>query len=123
MKNATTAKSSRSAAPLRFAHPFFTTTPVARRKAVPGVGTSLIDHIEGNLQKVPAVKGKSVMQLADVIGVQASQEIQASGAILSFGWRYRQEREFSTGRRGRGHGDGLRHVETDRVARFFLPPG
>jgi hypothetical protein len=81
MKSATIANSPRSAAPLRFAHPFFTTTPVARRKAVPGVGTSLIDHIEGKLQKVPPVKGKSVMQLADVIGVQASQEIQASGAI------------------------------------------
>ena len=81
MKTATKAKSPRSAAPLRFAHPFFTTTPVARRKAVPGVGTSLIDHIEGKLQKVPPVKGKSVMQLADVIGAQASQEIQASGSI------------------------------------------
>jgi hypothetical protein len=81
MKNATTAKSPRSVAPLRFAHPFFTTTPMARRKAVPGVGTSLIDHIEGKLQKVPPVKGKSVMQLADVIGPQASQETQASGSI------------------------------------------
>lgn len=71
----------RSGAPLRFAHPFFTTTPVARRKPVPGVGTSLIDHIQGNLEPVPAVKGNSVMQLADIIGAQASQEIQASGSI------------------------------------------
>ena len=71
----------RSAAPLRFAHPFFTTTPVARRASVPGVGTSLIAHIQGNLEPVPAVKGNSVMQLADVIGAQASQEIQASGSI------------------------------------------
>ena len=73
--------SKRSAAPLRFAHPFFTTTPEARRKPVPGVGTSLIDHIQGNLEPVPAVKGNSVMQLADIIGAQASQEIQASGSI------------------------------------------
>ena len=71
----------RSAAPLRFAHPFFTTTPIARRQAVPGVGTSLIDHIQGTLEPVPAVKGKSTMQLADIIGAQASQEIQASGSI------------------------------------------
>ena len=81
MKTATRPKSPRGAAPLRFAHPFFTTTPVARRKAVLGVGTSLISHIEGKLQKVPAVKGKSVMQLADVIGAQASAEIQASGSL------------------------------------------
>jgi hypothetical protein len=54
---------------------------VSRRQAVLGVGTSLISHIEGKLQKVPAVKGKSVMQLADVIGAQASAEIQASGSI------------------------------------------
>jgi hypothetical protein len=71
----------RSAAPLRFAHPFFTTTPIALRTAVPGVGTSLIDHIQGNLEPVPAVKGNSVMQLADVIGAQASADIQASGSI------------------------------------------
>src|ERR1035438_6808226 len=67
--------------PLRFAHPFFTTTPMARRASVPGVGTSLIAHIQGNLEPVPAVKGNSVMQLSDVIGAQASQEIQASGSI------------------------------------------
>jgi len=78
-KSMKTAK--RSAPPLRFAHPFFTTTPVAQRRPVPGVGTSLIDHIQGNLEPVPAVKGASVMQLADVIGAPASQEIQASGAI------------------------------------------
>ncbi len=71
----------RSAPPLRFAHPFFTTIPVARRKAVPGVGTSLIDHIEGKLEPVPAVKASSVLLLADIIGAQASQEIAASGSI------------------------------------------
>ncbi len=71
----------RGAAPLRFAHPFFTTTPVAQRTPVPGIGTSLIDHIEGNLEPVPAIKGNSVMQLADIIGAQASQEIAASGSI------------------------------------------
>jgi len=78
-KSATSAK--RSAAPLRFAHPFFTTTPIAQRKAVPGVGTQLLTHIQGNLEPVPAPKGASVMKLADVIGAQASAEIQASGSI------------------------------------------
>ncbi len=81
-KTATKAKSAkRSAAPFRFAHPFFTTTPIPRRRPVPGIGTSLIDHIQGNLEPVPAPKGASVMQLADVIGAQASQDIQASGSI------------------------------------------
>jgi hypothetical protein len=71
----------RSAAPFRFAHPFFTTTPIAQRKAVPGIGTSLITHIQGNLEPVPTPKGASVMKLADVIGAQASADIQASGSI------------------------------------------
>ena len=31
----------------RFAHPFFTPKPVAERKAVPGVGKRMTDHIEG----------------------------------------------------------------------------
>jgi hypothetical protein len=89
MKSATQAKSPKkspksgkpSATPLRFAHPFFTTTPIAKRKPVPGIGTSLIDHIQGNLEPVPTAKGTSMMQLADVIGAQASHEIQASGSI------------------------------------------
>ena len=71
----------RSVAPLRFAHPFFTTTPVEQRKPVPGVGTSLMNHIQGNLETVPAPKRTPVMTLADIIGAQASQEIQASGSI------------------------------------------
>jgi hypothetical protein len=67
--------------PLRFAHPFFTTQPVAARKAVPGVGKQLLTHIQGNLQAVPAPKRTPVMTLADVIGDQASQEIQATGSM------------------------------------------
>ena len=70
-----------SVAPFRFAHPFFTTTPVGQRKPVPGVGTSLMDHIQGNLETVPAPKRTPVMTLANIIGAQASQEIQASGSI------------------------------------------
>jgi Calcineurin-like phosphoesterase len=85
IKTAAKAKSpksaKRSAAPFRFAHPFFTTTPIAQRKAVPGVGTQLLTHIQGNLEPVPAPKGTSVMKLADVIGAQASADIQASGSI------------------------------------------
>ena len=66
---------------LRFAHPFFTTTPIAHRAPVPGLGTSLASHIQGHLFAIPPVKGKSTMQLADIIGQQASADFQAAGAI------------------------------------------
>jgi predicted phosphodiesterase len=70
-----------SSEPLRFAHPFFTTQPVGARKPVPGVGTQLLDHIQGNLQSIPAPKRTPVMTLADIIGAQSSQQIEASGAL------------------------------------------
>ena len=67
--------------PLRFAHPFFTTQPIAARKPVPGVGRQLLDHIQGNLQSIPAPKRTPVMTLAEIIGDHGSQEIEASGAL------------------------------------------
>jgi len=106
-KSASTKTTKRSATPLRFAHPFFTTTPIAQRTPVPGVGTSLMAHIQGNLETVPAVKGKSVMQLADVIGAQASADIAASGSI----------KFHSTGDTGKGadtpQGDVANAMSTD----------
>lgn len=80
-KTKSTKRAKPSAVPLRFAHPFFTTTPVAQRKPVSGVGISMVDYIQGNLEPVPVVKGAAAMHLADVIGAPASQEIQASGSI------------------------------------------
>jgi hypothetical protein len=47
---------------LRFAHPFFTNTPPEKRAATPA-GKRMTDHIEQKLQKIPPVKGKSVMTL------------------------------------------------------------
>ncbi len=71
-----------AAAPLRFAHPFFTTTPLDKRKAVPGVGKRLLDVIQGNLHAIPAPRvSPPNWTLADVIGAQASQDFLASGAI------------------------------------------
>jgi hypothetical protein len=67
--------------PFRFAHPFFTTQPVAARKVVPGVGKQLLDHIQGNLQSIPTPLRTPVMTLADIIGAQGSQEIEASGVL------------------------------------------
>ena len=66
---------------LRFAHPFFTTTPVSQRAAVPGVGKQLLTHIQGNLQRIPAAKRTPTMTLVDVIGQQGADEIASSGAI------------------------------------------
>jgi hypothetical protein len=71
----------RGMAPLRFAHPFFTTQPVAARKPVPGIGSQLLNHIQGHLQPIPAPKRIPVMTLVDIIGAQGSQEIEASGAL------------------------------------------
>lgn len=67
--------------PLRFAHPFFTTTPVAKRTPVRGVGKSLTDYVQGNLEPIPAPARTPSMALADVIGAQGAQQIQDSGSI------------------------------------------
>jgi hypothetical protein len=37
------------ATPHRFAHPFFTNTPVAERATIPGVGNRMTDYIEKTL--------------------------------------------------------------------------
>jgi len=71
----------RSGEPLRFAHPFFTTKPVAARKPVRGAGKQLLDHIKGNLEAVPAPKRTPIMTLADIIGTQASVDILNSKSI------------------------------------------
>jgi len=70
--------------PLRFAHPFFTTTPKEKRQPVPGIagaGTSLIDHIQGNLYPIPVPSRAPSMTLADVIGAQGAQEIAGAPSI------------------------------------------
>lgn len=77
------AKPKQVKAKLRFAHPFFTTTPVAKRKPVPGVGTSLTDYVQGTLEAIPALKRTPpLMTLADVIGAQGAQEIASAKSIL-----------------------------------------
>jgi Calcineurin-like phosphoesterase len=67
--------------PLRFAHPFFTTTPPQDRATVPGVGKQLMDHIKGKLQPVPAPTRKPVFTLAEIIGTHGSSQIEQSGSI------------------------------------------
>lgn len=72
----------RSVQPIRWAHPFFTTTPRNQRKPVPGIGNSLTDHIKGNLEAIPAPSRVPLMTLPEIIGQAGSDEIQAAGSIL-----------------------------------------
>jgi len=67
--------------PQRFAHPFFTNTPTAQRKAT-SFGQQLTDHIKGTLNKVPAVRGKSVMTLADIVGTAGATVIEKSSKLI-----------------------------------------
>jgi hypothetical protein len=80
-KTARQANSKRGSQPLRFAHPFFTPQPAVARKPVPGVGTRLLDHIQGKLQPIPAPARPPVMTLEDIIGAQGSQDVESSGSI------------------------------------------
>jgi predicted phosphodiesterase len=100
-------KANRTAQPLRFAHPFYTSTPIAARKLVPGVGKRLLDHIEGKLEPVPVPTRVPLMTLADVIGTEGSQDIEKSGAI----------RFHAVGDTGRGldspQGDVAQAMQTD----------
>ena len=67
--------------PLRFAHPFFTTAPPAKRAAVPGVGKQLLDHIKGKLEPIPKPARKPLFTLADIIGAQGASDIAKAGSI------------------------------------------
>ena len=67
--------------PFRFAHPFFTTTPIAKRQPVPGVGKSLTDYVQGKLYPIPVPSRPPSMTLADVIGAQGAQQIAGAPSI------------------------------------------
>ena len=76
-----TTRTHKGKAPLRFAHPFFTPTPPTQRTPTPH-GRRMTDHIQGTLNAIPPVKGKSVMTLADIIGKQGADAIEKSGRLL-----------------------------------------
>jgi Calcineurin-like phosphoesterase len=67
--------------PLRFAHPFFTSTPVALRAPVPGVGSRMADFIQAHLGPIPAPRSTAPMALADIIGAPGTKEIKDLGTI------------------------------------------
>lgn len=66
---------------LRFAHPFFTTTPVSDRKTVAGVGSRMTDFIKDKLDPVPRPHRSGRLTLDDLLGVAGTQDIQTAGAL------------------------------------------
>jgi hypothetical protein len=68
--------------PLRFAHPFFTTTPPAQRTVSPATNTkSLSQFASQKLGPIPKPTRDPTMQLKEIIGQPGTDEIQAAGAI------------------------------------------
>jgi hypothetical protein len=69
------------APPMRYAHPFFTTTPVAERPMTV-FGRRMTDFIVQNLDPIPTPRvSPPIMTLASVIGAAGAAEINATGTI------------------------------------------
>jgi len=68
--------------PLRFAHPFFTTTPRPEREKSLATGTkNLADYASAKLGPIPAPTRTPTMDLKDIISQQGVDDIQTAGAI------------------------------------------
>jgi hypothetical protein len=69
--------------PLRFSHPFYTTTPKSKRKAIPGVGKGLAEYPSNALllEPIPPAKRDPTMTLDQIIGTAGLQQIQKAGQI------------------------------------------
>jgi hypothetical protein len=74
---------SQESEPLRFAHPFFTTTPKKNRKEIKGVGKDLSTYPSKALllEEIPPPKGDSIMTLDQIIGTAGMKQVQKSGSI------------------------------------------
>jgi hypothetical protein len=89
--------------PLRFAHPFFTSIPPDQRPALPGVGRRMVDWLSQQLGPIPKPPRDPHLGLAEIIGDQGVQEIEALGTI----------RFHAVGDTGRSTGD---NAPQDQVA-------
>lgn len=69
--------------PLRFAHPFFTTTPKSRRKTIPDVGKGLAEYPSNAwlLEPIPPPKREPVMTLDEIVGTKGLRQIKGAGSI------------------------------------------
>ncbi len=81
--------------PLRFAHPFFTSTPPEQRAEQPGVGRRMTDWIVKQLGPIPKPSRDPKMSLDGIIGAAGVKEIEALGTI----------RFHAVGDTGRASGD------------------
>ena len=70
------------ATPHRFAHPFFTNTPVPERAVIPGVGNRMIDYIEKTLLPFPPPQRDPTMTLEDIIGKDGVNQIIAAKSMV-----------------------------------------
>src|SRR5579872_1178904 len=66
---------------LRFAQPFYTTTPVENRPTIPGIGKRLVDYLATQLQPIPAPLRDPSMALAEVVGDAGASAIESWGTI------------------------------------------
>src|SRR5690349_4660079 len=90
--------------PLRYAFPFFTTTPAAERAVSPAAGVRRArDFAAAHLGPIPPPRATPVMDLADIIGKKGVDAIQAAGSI----------RFHAVGDTGRASGDS---TDQDAVA-------
>jgi hypothetical protein len=69
---------------LRFAHPFFTTTPKAKRTAIKGVGKGLAEYPSKAwlLEKIPVPKREPLMNLDEIVGAAGAKAIADYGSII-----------------------------------------
>jgi len=68
--------------PHRFAHLFYTDTPLAQRPHVEDVGQRMTDYVKQKLLPIPAPQRAEPMTLSDIVGDQYAPQIEASGTIL-----------------------------------------
>ena len=66
---------------LRFAHPFYTNTPVDERAVVDNIGNRMTDYIKTQLEPIPDPVRDPTMNLAEIIGDDGVAEIQKAGVL------------------------------------------
>ena len=69
--------------PTRFAHPFYTTVPKSKRKAIPGVGKGLAQYPSTArlLEPIPTPQREPTMVLEEIVGSASAKQIEKSGSI------------------------------------------
>jgi len=67
---------------LRFAHPFFTPTPIEQRAQIPGIGNRMTDYVKTQLEPIPAPIRNAPLMLNEVIGDAGVTEIVNAGKII-----------------------------------------